>query len=126
MSDLGYRGKIKEYAKVNGMTLKQVAEVMGITEVGLHKAFRNNTIRVDHITKFARHIQTPIDEFFSEELDVMTEDIGTKRGDVITNELIIHALTNLMTDQQENTKFTKQIIGRLDKIIKIWEDKLSK
>jgi transcriptional regulator with XRE-family HTH domain len=58
--------KIKEIAKEQKVTLKEIARTIGITEAGLQKLVRENSTKVDTLEAIARKLAVPISVFFDE------------------------------------------------------------
>ncbi len=64
--DIGLR--IKELAYKNKITIKLLAEKVGISEFGLHRAIKNNDFKVSTLQRIADVLNVPISNFFNTEL----------------------------------------------------------
>lgn len=60
--------KIKELSKVQNISLKSIAAQIGITEVGLHKMIREETMSVVRLEQIARIFNANICVFFDPDI----------------------------------------------------------
>jgi DNA-binding Xre family transcriptional regulator len=62
-----YIEKIKFICKKKGITLKNLAENIGMTEGGFHLSVKNNTLKVDHLLKICSILEIDISDLFNKE-----------------------------------------------------------
>ena len=60
--------KIKEIARAKRISIKNLAENVGITEQGLQKLIRDNSTKVETLEKIAHELEVPIGYFFDDTL----------------------------------------------------------
>lgn len=80
--------KIKELARKNQITLKELAEKIGITEQGLYTTFKNESLKVTTLLKISEVLNVDINEFF--------------RGDGANDAFSIMILQNTLKDLSIN------------------------
>lgn len=58
---------LKEAAKKQGLTIKQLAELVEMSETGFHQAIANRTLKAEVIESLAVHLGRNVSEFFTME-----------------------------------------------------------
>ncbi|MFB6259064.1 MAG: helix-turn-helix domain-containing protein [Flavobacteriales bacterium] len=58
---------VKKYSKQQGVTLKELAEKVGMTETGLSRALKRKSLKVKTLERISEVLQVPIPAFFGEE-----------------------------------------------------------
>ena len=71
---------VKRLIRANKSTVKKVAEAIGMTEPGLYKAFKNDSLTVNKLENIAKVIGIPVIQFFIED----TEQLDSEKTDDIT------------------------------------------
>ena len=64
---------IKKLAQVKGITIKNLAEMAGITEQGLHKTLKKETLQIAVLEKIASILGVPAAVFFEETNNIVSE-----------------------------------------------------
>lgn len=59
--------RIRDIAKTRGITIRELAHSIGITEQGLQKLIRENSTKVETLETIARILEVSISVFFDEE-----------------------------------------------------------
>ena len=58
--------KIKSLAKSNKISLKELAEKISLTEVGLHQSLKNKSLKITDLEQIAGILGVPVSSFFDE------------------------------------------------------------
>lgn len=58
---------VKKYSKQQGLTLKELAEKVGMTETGLSRALNRKSLKVKTLERISEVLQVPISAFFGDE-----------------------------------------------------------
>lgn len=66
--------RIKELSKSNSIPIKTIAALLGITEQGLHKMIRQQTMSVEILEKIARILGVSVCCFFDEDVTFATKE----------------------------------------------------
>lgn len=73
---MDFRKRIKELCQVQGITQKELAEKMGITDISLNKTLRGEYPQLQTLEKIAISLKVPIAELFEKSV-CLDEDDGT-------------------------------------------------
>lgn len=57
---------IKSLVKEKDITIKELSQKIGMSERGLHKSIRNNSISAEYLEKIANYLDVSIGIFFGE------------------------------------------------------------
>jgi transcriptional regulator with XRE-family HTH domain len=60
-------GTVKKYCKQQGLTLKELAERVEMTETGLSRALKRKSLKVKTLERISEVLQVPIAALFGEE-----------------------------------------------------------
>ncbi|MFB6257499.1 MAG: helix-turn-helix domain-containing protein [Flavobacteriales bacterium] len=60
-------GTVKKYCKQRGLTLKELAEQVGMTETGFSRALKKKSLKVKTLERISEVLQVPIASLFGEE-----------------------------------------------------------
>lgn len=66
--------KIRELSKIHKIPIKAVAEIVGVTEQGLHKMIREKTMSVEVLEKVARIFGVSVCCFFDDDVTFVTKE----------------------------------------------------
>lgn len=58
--------KIKSLAETKGVTIRKLAQEIGMSEQNLHKCFKRNSIETKHLEKIAQVLNVSVGYFFDE------------------------------------------------------------
>lgn len=61
--------KIKELADAQGLSIRDLADSIGVKENQIHVMVRKNSTKIDTLEKIANVLHVPVAVFFSEQLD---------------------------------------------------------
>ena len=70
--------KIKEIARAKKISIKNLAENVGITEQGLQKLIRDNSTKVETLESIAKCLTVPVYTFFDEQVEMSNIDYKDK------------------------------------------------
>lgn len=106
---------IKKIAEEKGITLKWLADRVGISQQGLSFILKENTTKVDTLIKIANELQVPISSFFEMDFEGGSLNNGIIGGDLMVNskkeaDMTIKALIEqLKVKDQQIDKLLKTI-----------------
>jgi transcriptional regulator with XRE-family HTH domain len=75
---MNFRERIKEICKQRGITQKELAERLGITDISLNKTLRGDYPRLQSLELIAKELGVPIKELFSDSEDADLEVANSK------------------------------------------------
>lgn len=61
---MDFRSRIKELCRASGITQKELAERLGITDISLNKTLRGEYPQLQSLEKIANALDVPISELF--------------------------------------------------------------
>lgn len=92
--------KIKELARIKDIPISELAEKIGFTNSGLHRAFANNDLKLSTLEKIANVLNVPMSSFFESGL----LDIDTFQRKIVE----LNALK--MAFQQKSEKYNLMVL----------------
>jgi len=118
--------KIKILLESKKITVKKLAEKIGISEIGLHKMMNNQSMRIDVIEKIAEFLEVPVSYFF-EENPVPCEKTKThnviQNGNGINNNMSITLKNNEIDKLKTENEFLKKQVKDKEEIIELLKKK---
>ena len=114
MAEIQIESKIKELSKKQGLSIRQLCQKIDITENGLSKTFKNNSLKVETLQKVANILQVDIRDFFGgvgvnsleleNKYDKLKEEQSKKNLIILLLLSSLDTLYNLAEDTFENSK----------------------
>lgn len=77
---MDFRQRIKDICQENGMTQKDLAEILGITDISLNKTLRGEYPQLQSLEKIANALKVPITDLFEHPEKEETIGIVRHRG----------------------------------------------
>lgn len=87
-----YINKIKFLCDKRKVTIRKLAQEIGVSEIGLHKMISNNSMKVETLQKIADYFELPVSSFF--------EDSNTKN--TINIDVFLAGLKEVVLERIEN------------------------
>jgi transcriptional regulator with XRE-family HTH domain len=63
---MDFRTRIKEICQEKGITQKELADILGITDISLNKSLRGEYPQLQTLEKIANALQVPVTELFEQ------------------------------------------------------------
>jgi transcriptional regulator with XRE-family HTH domain len=114
MTDYQIENRIKFFCKKNGLSIRQLCIKIDVTENGLAKTFKNNSLKVETLQKIANVLEIDIREFFGDtglnnvELEKAYQDLqhnATKENIIsIFTKMTLETLLKIIDETFEQTK----------------------
>jgi len=76
-----YISNLKSLIKSNRYSLKEMAELVGLTDSGFHLALKNNTLKVRDLEKISEILKIDVREFFSDDPTTQIGNVNAQVGD---------------------------------------------
>ena len=109
--------KIKDLSKTQNIPLKSIAEQIGITEVGLHKMIREETMSVVRLEQIARIFNANICVFF--DADIQCGHFAEKIGKVDQRNMPQKPSSNQSDLEAQVIKLQSELLEAKDEIIRL-------
>lgn len=108
--------KIKRISQAKKVTIKSLAEKIGMTEHGLHASIRNNSLKIRDLEKIADVLNIPVVHCFNESDDddkslAAMKISSTKKLELAMNEFIESVYVERFLDLEEENKSLKKQVG---------------
>ncbi len=68
--------KIKDLARQKELSMRKICQKIDMSENGLALGLRNNTIKLDTLSKISEVLHIPITYFFTDSTDLPTVEVG--------------------------------------------------
>jgi transcriptional regulator with XRE-family HTH domain len=78
MDFIDIENSIKELAKDEGITIKNLCSQIGMTEQGFATSLKNQTLKIETLEKIAKIFDVPLSYFFGEDYQEMYESLTDK------------------------------------------------
>lgn len=72
-----YISELKRISKKKNIKLKELAEQIGLTEAGFHRAIKNNSLRIEKLFKICEVLEVSPAELLKQEVDIIREQQPT-------------------------------------------------
>ena len=102
---------IRKLSAKNRYSIRQLAELIGVSENGLHKALINNEFKISMLLKISEVLNEPIENFFK-------EDTGENANDFVVNYNVNGNNVNNKNSaiKTQNNGIKDQNIGTIEKL----------
>ncbi len=110
---------IRDLAKDNNVSLKELAIAIGITESGLQNILRNNSTSIETLEKVAKYFAVPISMFFEPDETEISNGNWQKISSILGTFLIddISLIESLYDKGVNNEPISKDDLTKLKQII---------
>lgn len=117
--------RIKELSKTHKTPIKTIAALLGVTEQGLHKMIREQTMSVEILEKIARILGVSVCCFFDEDVTFATQEEYknyAERGFAVKNIENVDQRTVPFADEDKDAEvhtLQKELLEAKDEIINL-------
>ena len=106
---------IKKFSEEKGVSIRKLAESIGMSEQNLHRCIRVNQIQAHQLEQIAYLLDVPVVCFFDEEVVCENNKIGKISG---TGNKVQQGHVNVMLESQEREiENLKLLLAEKDKVI---------
>ena len=113
---------LKEAAKRQGLTIKQLAELVDMSETGFHQAMGNRTLKAEVIESLAVHLGKDISEFFTMEANHQKIINNIQHGDGntfgVNSVYVTHSMNN---DNDHRIELLENKVAHLEEQVSIYK-----
>ncbi len=115
---------IKKFSEEKGVSIRKIAESIGMSEQNLHRCIRVNQIQAHQLEQIAHLLDVPVICFFDEEVVCENNKIGKISG---TGNRVQQGHVNVMLESQEKEiEYLKARLKDKEEMIELLKEQLNK
>jgi len=114
---------IRDIAESKGMTIRELAGIVGMTDISIHTMIKNGSTNTTTLEKIAKALDVPIGIFFGENID---KSIGHKtNGDnsPISGNIKVKSNTIELEKAKIKIEYLEKIVNDKEQIIELLKSK---